>query len=94
MLHLHLVHCATKQSLRTYCACHAAFVTLFTPFEYLADATSISTLFSFFLVATSLLWRRYHGQGGAEMGANPWLPAAHIKWLLISSIGKPSKPTC
>ncbi|CAK0786283.1 hypothetical protein CVIRNUC_009496 [Coccomyxa viridis] len=64
-----------------------AFVTLFTPFEYLADATSISTLFSFFLVATSLLWRRYYGQGGAEMGASPWLPAAHIVWLLISSIG-------
>ncbi len=39
--------------------CFAALITLFTPFEYLSDATSISTLFSFFLVAASLLWRRY-----------------------------------
>ena len=38
--------------------CCAALITLFTPFEYLSDATSISTLFSFFLVAASLLWRR------------------------------------
>ena len=40
-------------------------------------------------MATSLLWRRYYGQGGADTGANPWLPAAHIVWLLISSIGTP-----
>ena len=67
--------------------CCAALITLFTPFEYLSDATSISTLFSFFLVAASLLWRRYYGQGGPEKGANPWLPAAHLVWLILSAAG-------
>lgn len=70
--------------------CCAALITLFTPFEYLSDATSISTLFSFFLVAASLLWRRYYGQGGHERGANPWLPAAHLFWLILSAAGNPS----
>ena len=72
----------------TVFSCRAALITLFTPFEYLSDATSIPTLFSFFLVAASLLWRRYYGQGGAEAGANPWLPGAHLIWLILSAAGK------
>lgn len=45
-------------------------------------------LFSFFLVVASLLWLRYCSQGGARAGDNPWLPAAHIIWLLLSAIGE------
>ena len=67
-----------------YCA---ALITLFTPFEYLSDATSISTLFSFFLVAACLIWRRYYGQSGAAAGASPWPPAVHIAWLVLSAAG-------
>ena len=70
--------------------CYAALITLFTPFEYLSDATSISTLFSFFLVAACLLWRRYYGQGGAAAGASPWPPAVLIAWLVLSAAGAPA----
>jgi amino acid transporter len=66
---------------------HAALITLFTPFNYLSDMTSISSLFSFFLVALALLWRRYYCLGGREAGSSPWPPALHLLWLLGSGIG-------
>ena len=68
----------------------AAFITLFTPFEYLSDMTSISSLFSFFVVALGLLWRRHYGVGGHAKGVNPWLPALILSWLVISGVGLPS----
>ena len=68
----------------------AAVITLFTPFEYLSDATSISSLFGFFIVALALLWRRHYGVAGRAKGANPWLPAILLVWLVGSGIGQSS----
>jgi amino acid transporter len=65
----------------------AAIIALFTPFNYLSDMTSISSLFGFLLVALALLWRRYHGAEGAAKGASPRLPAGHLIWLVASGIG-------
>ncbi|EIE24778.1 amino acid transporter [Coccomyxa subellipsoidea C-169] len=62
-------------------------ITLFTPFEYLSDMTSISSLFGFFVVALALLWRRYYGVAGRAKGANPWLPGLLLAWLAVSGIG-------
>ena len=72
------------------CVC-AAFITLFTPFEYLSDMTSISSLFGFFVVALALLWRRYYGVAGRAKRANPWLPALLLAWLAASGVGELSK---
>jgi hypothetical protein len=69
------------------CACAAAIITLFTPFDYLADATSISSLFGFFVVALALLWRRHYGVGGRALGATPWRPALLLAWLVASAAG-------
>lgn len=70
------------------CACAAAIITLFTPFNYLADATSISSLFGFFVVALALLWRRHYGVGGRALGASPWRPALLLAWLVASAAGE------
>lgn len=70
----------------------AAFITLFTPFEYLSDMTSISSLFGFFVVALALLWRRYYGVAGRAKGANPYLPALLLAWLAASGLGQSPFP--
>jgi len=73
----------------TYCVCVlAALITLVTPFEFLSDMTSISTLFGFLVVALALLWRRYYGMEGRQKGVNPLVPALHLLWLLASAIGR------
>ena len=80
--------------------CCAALITLFTPFEYLSDATSISTLFSFFLVAASLLWRRFVQHFDpissfvmqlpccryAMVGPQPALSRDHFNLVKVSSV--------
>lgn len=63
----------------------AAVLALVTPFDYLLDMASISTLFGFLVVALALLWRRLHGFKGAKAESGSlWPPALHLLWLFSS----------
>jgi amino acid transporter len=58
-------------------------IALLTDFATLANMVSIGTLFIFFVVAASLIFRRTHVPGLTS----PWLPLIHIVLITGFSIG-------
>ena len=65
--------------------CPAAIIALFTAFDSLLNLVSVCTLFTFYIIACGILYRRYHLPGKTK----PWLALFAILYFTAVSVGAP-----
>ena len=68
----------------------AAIIALFTAFDSLLNLVSVCTLFTFYIIACGILYRRYHLPGKTK----PWLALFAILYFTAVSVGVLSASPC
>ena len=65
----------------------AAIIALFTAFDSLLNLVSVCTLFTFYIIACGILYRRYHLPGKTK----PWLALFVMIYFTAVSVGARSE---